>query len=139
MPGTYAVARCHVVLGKDAYRKGDLTTATTEFTAASQIAEADHHTTQTSDFGGPAQTGLAAVAARLGDLRGTLQAYLKAADLEAKSGDKAADLYLATEAADKLADTATRQQIIDRMISEVPGSSYTTKLVGHEVLPVREP
>ena len=60
--GTYHIARCHLVLGKDAYRKGDLATAATEFTTRSQLAEADNHRYDTSDFGGQAQEGLAAIA-----------------------------------------------------------------------------
>jgi len=133
--GSFNLARCHTVLAKDAYRKGNLDEAAAQFTAAAQLAEADNHTSDTTRLGGPAQAGLAAVAAARGDVRGALQAYLKAADLEGVSEKKATYLFLAAGAADKVGDTATRAQIIARMTAETPGSAYTTKVVGHEVLP----
>jgi len=133
--GTFNLARCHTVLAKDAYRKGNLDEAAAQFTAAAQLAEADNHTSETADLGGPAQAGLAAIAAARGDIRGAMQAYLKAADLEGVSEKKATYLFLAAGAADKVGDAATRSQIIARMTAETPGSAYTTKVVGHEVLP----
>ena len=136
--GSYAVARCHLVLGKDAYRKGHLEDAAAEFTATSQLAEADNHAFETSDLGGPAQAGLAALAADRGDLRGAMQAYLKAADLVTNSGRKALYLSFAVSAADRLGDSEARSAIITRMIAEAPGSSFTTNLVGHELLPAPE-
>ena len=137
--GSFAVARCHLVLGKDAYRKGDLTTASTEFETASQLAQADSHANETSDVGGQAQAGLAAIAQDHGDLQGAMQCLLKGADLVKRSDLKATCLYQAAGLAEQLHDDTTRTQIIMRMTNEVPGSDLTSKLVGHELVAVREP
>jgi hypothetical protein len=48
-------------------------------------------------------------------------------------------LYEAAGLAQSLGDSTTFQQIADRMVTELPGSHLTTRLVGHEVLPAAEP
>jgi len=79
--------------------------------------------------------GLAHCLARRGDTAGALQALLDAAEAAPDSDAKAYYLFVAAEAADQLGDAGTRGRIISRMVTEMPGSSYTTRLVGHEVLP----
>jgi len=136
--GSFNLARCHTVLAKDAYRKGNLDEAAAQFTAAAQLAEADNHTSETADLGGPAQAGLAAIAQDRGDLRAAMQCLLKGADLVSHPRLKDVYLFQAADLAQQLNDDTTRSQIIARMTSELPGSHLTTKLVGHELLPAPE-
>ena len=136
--GANSAAHCHMILGGNDVRTGQPDAAATEFTAASALAEADHHASDTSLFSGPAQAALASLAMAKGDLKGAFQAYQKAVDLEATASGRARYLYYQAELAEKQGDAATRSQIIARLTAEAPGSPYTTKLVGHEVLPPRD-
>jgi len=137
--GTFNITRAHLVLGADAYRKGNLDEAAAQFTAAAQLAEADNHTSETADLGGPAQAGLAALAQDTGDLRGTMALYQRAADVTSLTQEKAKYLYLAARLAQQLSDTAARAAILARIVAEAPDSHLTAQLVGHDVLPAPAP
>ena len=137
--GSFNIANAHLVLATDAYRKGDLAAAGSEWAAVAKLAEDDHRTFETSDLGARAEQGLAAIAQAHGDLQGALQALLKGADLVCRQDLKAVCLYHAADLAKQIGDDTTRNQIIARMAAEVPGSHLTTKLVGRDLLPVREP
>lgn len=128
-------ARAHWVLAKDAYRRGDLGEAEAEFTLLAQLAETTWHT---REFKGEAQAGLAYCAQARGNLRGAMQLFQTAADVEYYPQKKAVYLYQAADLAKQLGDDPVYNTILSRMIAELPGSHLTTKLVGHEVLPAPE-
>jgi tetratricopeptide (TPR) repeat protein len=124
----------HAMLGFDAFRRGDLDEAESDFAAAVQ---------GNPDYRAKASASIANCRAARGDLRGAIAAFLDAADApppppnERKQG---ADLFLygAAMAASQLGDTTTFNQIIARMVADYPGSSFTTRLVGCEILPAPE-
>jgi Tfp pilus assembly protein PilF len=87
----------------------------------------------TSSF--PAYLGIAQCWNDLGDKQKSLVALLAGADRFPETNDAPFALYLAARTAEKLGDSATVKQITDRLAAKFPGSSYTTRLVGHEVLP----
>jgi len=131
----YHRARAHLVSAMDAYRKGDVAGAEAEY---SLLLDLIKQTPRAEPLHAQALVGLAACAKAKGDLRGAMQGYLEAADVESTQDGKAVDLFLAADLAQQLNDTITRNQIIARMAAEFPGSHLTAKLVGHELLSIPE-
>jgi hypothetical protein len=128
---TYA----NYLLAQDAFRGGRYEDAEAQFASVAELAEDP----QATEFGGAARAGMAACREARGDRRGALAAYLEAADHAVKKREMAVYLYEAAGLAQSLGDSTTFQQIADRMVTELPGSHLTTRLVGHEVLPAAEP
>ena len=131
----YQTARAHSILAQDAFRNGQLDAAEAEFMLTVQFAATTWHT---ADLRGDAQAGLAYCARERGDLRGAMQAFLTAADVEIYPNKKAVNLFQAAGLARQLGDDGARNQIIARMVAEVPGDHLTVQLVGHEILPAPE-
>ena len=124
----------HVILGNYAFRNGQLDAAEGEFTAAVELPEQNHMKAQ-------AYAGLANCRSARGDLRGAISAFLDAAGNAVPGDVQGKDLYLygAAVAADQLGDRQALNQIVSQMVAECPGSSFTTRIVGGEVLPPAEP
>ena len=131
----FHTARAHWILAKDAFQSGRLEEAEAEFTLLAHLAETTGHNVE---FRGEAQAGLAYCAQARGNLRGAMQLFQAAADVEYYPQKKAVYLFQAAGLAAQLGDDPARSQIIARMTAELPGSHLTTQLVGHEILPVPE-
>jgi tetratricopeptide (TPR) repeat protein len=131
----FQIARAHWILAKDAFRNSRLDEAEAEFSLLAQLAETTRHN---AEFKGEARAGLAYCAQGRGDLRGAMQTFQQAADVEVYPQKKAVYLFQAAQLARQVGDDAARNSIITRMIAEVPGSHLTTQLVGHEILPAPE-
>ncbi len=128
----FQTARAHWILAKDAFRHDRIAEAEAEYTLVTQLAATSHHTIE---LRGEAQAGLAYCAKERGNLRGAMQLFQKAADVEYYQEKKAVYLFNAVQLAKQLGDDPTRNTIIARMVAELPGSHLTAKLVGHEILP----
>jgi len=131
----FHTARAHWILAQDAFRNGQLDAAEAEFTLLAQIAETSRHNIE---FKGEAQAGLAYCYQARGDLRGAMQLFQAAGDVEYYPEKKAVYLFQAAELAKQLGDDGARNRIIARMVAEVPGDHLTVQLVGHEILPAPE-
>jgi tetratricopeptide (TPR) repeat protein len=121
----------HQALGNQAFRVGDYAVAEAEFAASASL-------TQDSDERAMFYQNIAECHSARGDHAGALASLLVAANLDTRANEKAQYLYGAARAAERMGDSATHNSIIARMVAAFPGSAYTTRLVGHEVLPAPE-
>jgi len=122
------------LLAQDAFRAGRYEEAESQFALAAELAEDPRG----AEFRGMARAGVAACREKRGDLRGALDLLLQAAETEVSQVEKTVLLYRAALLATRAGDSATAFAIRDRMLREFPGSSFTTRLVGYEVLPAPE-
>jgi hypothetical protein len=145
VPGGDPEVTCdaHLTLGDQAFRKGQLDAAESEFALALEWAQAKPPGTggAIQELGRRAMVGLANCRSAQGDLQGAISYFLQAAEAagDGPGSKKALYLYGAAVAADQLGDAATVNQIAAQLVAECPGSAYTTRIVGGEVLPPAEP
>ena len=119
-------------LGQDAFQRGDITAAEEHFGKA--LAGAPDPDARALSWAGVGHCQLAR-----GDPGAAVQSFLEAAGVATIPANQCTYLYQAVCAARTAGDWTTESQIINQMVADFPGSAWTTRLVGHEILPPAEP
>jgi tetratricopeptide (TPR) repeat protein len=127
-------ARAYEILAKAAFQSGRYDEAQRQF--ENMLPHADYLGDVGTGYSGAARAGIARCYQARGDLGGALAMMLEAADRTPLDRDRCLFLYQAAGIAQAAGDSRSYASIVDRMVAEFPGSHLTTRLVGHEILPV---